>query len=330
MLNGRFAGALAALVVLVCGCGGGADQRVPPAPPDTPLAAALATVSGGGANGSLGIGWAEPARARDIGGGPDLIATALAPNARSVVEAAPSLKRRFGLAPLAARRLISVGGSYAFGLRLDGLTAPRLRRALLAAGGRGRERSDATELNVGGYASVPDPLVRAGILGLGARDAFTADSIVLAISVTARAALLGRGEALIDEPVYAAAADCLGDGIGVARLVPAKLLLSTELGFEQVAIGIARDREILCVLGYSTDLAGQYADRMRGSFAPTARDPRTGQPLSGYVRSVAVSADERDRVAIARVEVVPVHGAQPGFLLDEIARGSLPELITGR
>src|ERR687888_17339 len=87
-------------------------------------------------------------------------------------EASPAVRTR----PLSAQRLVSVGGSYAFGLRLD------------------------------------------------------------AISGGARASLLGRGGRLLGQPVYRAAAHCLGDVIA-ARVIPDKLLLSTELGVGLVAVG---------------------------------------------------------------------------------------------
>src|SRR6185436_16421345 len=72
----------------LAGCGGGSDDEPPP--PSGGFAEALATVGGGGANGSLGIGWADSAEARALGG-PRLVADALGPNADTVVEAAPAL-----------------------------------------------------------------------------------------------------------------------------------------------------------------------------------------------------------------------------------------------
>lgn len=329
MVRSRVAGAWAALAVALCGCGGSDDSG--PAPtPDTPLAAALASVGGGGENGSLGVGWAEPRLVDGIGAGSDVIAAALGPNAASVIESSAQLRRRFELDPLRARRLVSVGGSYAFGLRLDGPAAPRLERALYAAGGREREVGSGVGLDVGGYASVPDPLLRAGILGLGARDAFGGRSVVLAISDTARAALLGHGGRLIEQPIYAAAADCLGERIVAARLTPAKLLLSTELGFEQVAIGITGDREIICALGYSAERIDEVAATMRRSLALDATEPRTGRPISDYLSAASISTEQRDGIAIARAELTRAQGTEPGFVFDTIARGSLAQLITGR
>ena len=310
------------------GCGGNDDTTTTPTPPTGPLARALATIGGHGANGSLGVGWAQPTLVRRIGGDPDLIAEALAPNAASVVDARRALDRRFGLDPLAADRLVSVGGSYAFGLRLDGVHAPRLQRALVRAGGA-RPSGDAGLVNAAGYASVPDPLLALSITGLGARDAFTDTSIILAISDTARAALLGRGERLIDEPHYAAAADCLGD-VAAARMIPAKLLLSVELGFDQVAMGVGRDREVLCVLGDSQDAADGFAAEMRRSLAPAARDPRSDDRIGAQIASVQVDSYSDGGIAVARATLTPRSSAPVGFLFAAVARGSLGALITGR
>ena len=237
------------------------------------FAAALASIGGGGLNGSLGVGWADSARARAIGG-PRLVGDALGPNADTVIEAAPALERLYGLNPLAAGRLVSVGGSYAFGLRArrhrgswpaPGAASPR-------AGARGA-RGDGGLMDVGGYASVPEPLLRADVNGLGARDAFARDLTVLAISDTARASLLGRGGRLLDQPVYATAADCLGD-VAAVRMVPAKLLLSIELGR-------AGDRDRgrgrparSCACSASTPIASGRSRRRCGArSAPTRATP---------------------------------------------------------
>jgi hypothetical protein len=297
--------------------------------PDTPLAAALSQLGGGGEHGSLGVGWTEPQLAARAGVPRAEMAAALAPNAETVIEHAPSLRRRFGFDPLSASRLVSVGGSYAFGLRLDGVDGGGLRRSLAGAGGRVRDAGPPLLLDVGDYAEVPEPLLRAGILGLGARDAFGPSLTVLAISDTARNSLLGRGGRLIDQPVYRAAADCLGD-VAAARMVPDKLLLSTDLGVDLVAVGIKHDREVLCVLGGSTDRSQRIASSLRSGLAPGARDPRTGQPMAELVRAPAVTSSSYDGVQVVRVELTPVAGQERGFLLGTIARGSLVQLVNGR
>jgi hypothetical protein len=317
-------GALLVLVasLAVLGCG---DDSESPAP-GGPLAEALGELGGGGEHGSLGVGWTEPQLAREAGISRTLMARALGPNAGTLLLTAPELRRRFGLDPLSARRLVSIGGSYAFGLRMDGVNAQGLMRALVEAGGRVRSGDGVQLVDVGSYAQVPEPLLRSGVLGLGARDAFGPDLTVLAISDTSRPSLLGQNGRLIDQPIYRAAADCLGD-VAAARMVPDKLLLSVEVGIELVAIGIKRDREVLCVLGGTPERSREIAASLRASLAPGGRDPRTGEPMSDLVANVEVASSTYEDVRVVRAELTPVGG--PGFFFGTIARGSLVQLING-
>lgn len=318
------AGLALLLALALIGCGDESPPR-----PMGPLAAALSEVGGGGEHGSLGVGWTEPAPARQAGVPPRLIAAVLAPNAESVVAGRAVLRRRFGVDPLTADRLVSVGGSYAFGLRLDGLDATGLRDALLRAGGRARDADGVQIVDVGHYAQVPEPLLSSGVLGLGARDAFGPSSTVLAISLTARAALLGRGDRLIEQPVYRAAADCLGDVVA-ARMVPDKLLISTEVGVELIAVGIGRGREVLCVLGGTPERAGEIAANLKASLGASARDPRTHSPIAQEVQAPEVETSSYDGVQVVHAAVTPVGGSPRGFFLGTIASGSLVEMINGQ
>jgi hypothetical protein len=312
--------------VCLAACGGGADQPAPTGP----FADTLAELGGGGENGSLGVGWTDPQLAREAGVGRRLMADALGPNAESVVEAAPALERRFRFDPLSAERLVSVGGSYAFGLRADGIDGSSLRGELMRAGGHAKENDEGVGLvDVGPYAQVPQPLLRSGVFGLGARDAFQPDFTVLAISATSRAALLGRDGRLLDQPIYRAAADCLGNVVA-ARMVPERLLLSVEVGIDLVAVGITPSREVLCVLGGTGERARRTAVALRSALAPNARDPRTGQPLSELVQPGAkVETSSYEGVEVVRAELTPVAGRR-GFFFGTIARGSLVQMISAR
>jgi hypothetical protein len=317
-------GVAVAWSLALTGCGGGAENQ----PPTGPLAEALADVGGGGEHGSLGIGWAEPQLVDERGVGADLISDALGPNAGSVVEAAPRLRRRFGFDPLSAERLVSLGGSYAFGLRLDGVDGRKLGMVLTRAGARVREMGRLELADVGDYAVVPDPLLAAGVHGLGARDAFGRDLTVLAISESARASLLGQGDRLLDEPIYRAAADCLGDVV-VARMIPDRLLLSTDLGVNLVAIGVDGEREVLCVLGGTAERADEVASALESTLAPEAREPRTGESMAELVGGVDVMTSSYEGVEVVRAELTVAAGQPPGFLFATVARGSLVELING-
>ncbi|HEY6638926.1 MAG TPA: hypothetical protein VIZ61_14710 [Solirubrobacterales bacterium] len=318
------AGLTLLLALALIGCGEDSPPR-----PSGPLADALSEIGGGGEHGSLGVGWSEPAQARQAGIPPRLIGRALAPNAESVVEARAVLRRRFGVDPLSAQRLVSVGGSYAFGLRLDGVDGAGLRDALVRAGGHVKNGDGVELVDVGPYAQVPEPLLSAGVFGLGARDAFGPSSAVLAISLTSRAALLGHGGRLIEQPLYRAAADCLGDVVA-ARMIPDKLLISTEVGVELIAMGIAHGREILCVLGGTEDREREVAANLRVSLAPGARDPRTDTPVAAEVRAPNVETSTYEGVEVVRATVTPVGGTPRGFFFSTIGRGSLVQMINGQ
>jgi hypothetical protein len=229
---------------------------------------------------------------------------------------------------LSADRLVSVGGSYAFGLRLEGLDGQRLRDALVRAGGESRAADDLALVDIGHYAVVPDPLLRLDVSGLGAFDALGPDLIVLAISNQARSALLGEGDRLIDEPTYRAAADCLG-GVVAVRMIPDKLLLSSEVGVDAVAVGVTADSEIMCVIGGSPERAADVASALERTLAPGARDPVSGERISDSLTGVEVARDSYAGVQWVRAEGVP-SGAHPrGYFFSTIPLGSLVSLIGG-
>jgi hypothetical protein len=315
---------LVAAVLAVSGCG---DDRAIPTP-SGPLAQALTEIGGGGANGSLGVGWADPGLLDRAGLGVRLAADALGPNADTVIEGAARLRRRLEFDPLSATRYLSVGGSYAFGLRLDGVDGRGLARALVEAGGRSRRAGPLELIEIGAYAVVPEPLLDADVNGVGAFDAFGKHLSVLAISDRARAALLGRGERLLDEPVYAAAASCLGDVVA-ARLIPDKLLLSTEVGIELAAIGVRSDGEVLCAVGGTPERSDAIAAALERRLAPTARDPVTGEPLDQVIADVAVSRASLGGTEVARAQLSWARRARPGYLLSAVSTGSLVSLING-
>jgi hypothetical protein len=318
--------ALAAAALALGGCEGNAENP----PPGGPFAEALAQIGGGGANGSLGVGWADPQLVEESGLKPSLIADALGPNASSLIESALRIRRRFGFDPLTADRLVSVGGSYAFGLRLDGVDGRRLDDVLLGAGGNSRQAGPVELVDIGDYAVVPDPLLRLDIRGLGAFDAFGPDLVVLAISDRARSALLGEGDHLLDEPTYRAAASCLGDDAVAVRMIPDKLLLSSELGVNAVAVGVKADGEVLCVIGGSPERAADVASGLEQTLAPGSRDPVSGERIGESLTGVEVVRGSYEGVQWVRAEG-SASGLHPrGYFLRTIPLGSLVSLINGR
>lgn len=318
--------ALLGSVFALSGCGSGGSAPSDPAKPAGALAEALATVSGGGAPGSLGFGWADPDATIELDGGRRLIESALGPNAESVIQGAEPL-RRLDFHPDTAERLVSIGGSYAFGLRLDGVDGRGLARALEGDGARSRRDGDLKLVEAGPYASVPDPLLAADVNGLGAFDALGPDVSVLAMSETARASLLGAGgETMLEEPVYAAAAECLGD-VAAARMVPDKLLLSIELGVTLAGAGVGPGGEVICVVGGDEGRRGEIAVALEKGLSPEAVDPRTDQPLDERIEAVDVTTGERDGAGYVRAAITPAPGSAPGYAFETISSGALGTLI---
>jgi hypothetical protein len=325
-LESTFLAVVAVVAALAAGaCGDDDDESAPR--PEGPLAEAMAEIGGAG-EGSLGIGWADPQLVKEAGLDRDVMATALGPNAGSFVDEAAALRRRFGLDPLAADRLVSMGGSYAFGLRLDGVDGRGLARALIADGGRAREVDGLEVIDIGDYAVVPEALLSLDVRGLGAFDALGRDLAVLAISDRARTALLGRGGLLLSEPVYRAASGCLGDVVA-ARMIPDKLLIGSELGIDQVAMGVKAGGEVLCVLGGSSERADEVASALETLLAPEAKDPVSGEPIGDSLTGIEVSRSSYDGVEVVRAEGTVAAGEQPGFFFGTVARGSLVSLVNG-
>jgi hypothetical protein len=318
-------GWFAAALLVLGGCGGEGDDPAP----EGPLADALADVGGGGAAGSLGVGWLDPQLVERRGLAAERVSDALLPNARTVVEVAPRLRRRLGFDPLSAERLVSVGGSYAFGLRLDGVDGQGLRRALIDDGGRARRSGSLDLVQIGEYAVVPEPLLEAGVNGLGAFDALGDRLSVLAMSDRARATLLGEGERLIDEPIYPAAAECLGDVVA-ARMIPDKQIVSTELEVQLVAAGVLRQgREVLCVLGGTPERADEVVASLEAGLAHDVPDPGTGEAIGDAVESAAVTRHSYDGVEAVRAEVTLNPRERPGYLFGQISSAGVVALING-
>lgn len=317
-------GIVLAIVLTACGSD---DGETAPAPTG-PLARALSETGGGGADGSLGFGWADSEMVERLDAGPGLIADALGPNAETVIEQRQALRRRLGFDPLRAERFVSVGGSYAFGLRLDGVDGRSLAQALIEAGGRSRHVDSMKLIEIGAYAVVPEPLLEADVNGLGAFDALGRHLSVLAISDRARSALLGRGPQLIEEPIYAAAADCLGD-VAAARMIPDKHLISSELGINLVALGVGPKGEVLCVVGGSPERAAEIEAALRTSLSADSRDPVTGDRLADVIRGAEIARASYDGVQVVRAQLRPAPGASGRYLFGTVATGSLVSLING-
>jgi hypothetical protein len=296
-------------------------------PPEGNLAEALDSLGGGG-EGTVGVAWVDPQLVRRSGGGGRLMDEALGPNAGSVIDAAHGLRARFGLNPLAASQLVSVGGSYSFGLRLDGVDGRRLASELVADGGRHRGSAEDARIEIGDYGVVPDALRDLGVRGLGAFTALGPQRAALAMSDRALASLLGESERLLDEPLYRAAIECLGDVVA-ARMVPDKLLVSTELGVELVAVGVEADHEVLCTVGGTAERAAEVAEALESGLAPEADDPITREPMARSLSAVELENQPYEGVQTVRAELTVQPEEGRGYVFGALARASVVGWING-
>jgi hypothetical protein len=256
------------------------------------------------------------------------MAEALGPNAGSVVEAGPGLRARFGLDPLTASDIVSIGGSYSFGLRLDGVDGRKLESRLLADGGRRFGSGDPTQIEIGDWGVVPDPLRAAGVRGLGAFSALGPQLTALAMSDRALASLLGQSDRLLDEPMYRAAVRCLGDVVA-ARIVPAKLLVSTELGVDLVAVGVEDEREVVCTVGGTPERAAAVAEGFRAGLAAGALDPITDQPIDRSLAAADVATSVDEGVQTIRAELTLRAAEERGYVFGILERATVVGWING-
>lgn len=321
----RPAAVLAILGALIAtGCGGG--EEGPSAPP-TRLERGLASVGTGAGRPAFATGWVDLARLR---GAPrparDGLAAALGGGASGAISAAESFAR-VGVRPLRARQALSVGGSYAFGFRLDGASAGRIPALLRRDGGQARESGAWVLIDTGAEGVRPQALLDAGVHAFGARVA-VGPGLVLANSVDARNSLTGRGRPITEDPVTAAGAACLGDVLAAAVLPP-EAAVSFHPYSDLYALGSRRDarggwEEVLCVLDPGEEEAARTEAALQRAFAAGARDPVSGQPMREIARGFELDRPDlgADGEAV-RVTLRLAPAEPPGLLFRALARGSL-------
>jgi hypothetical protein len=113
-----------------------------------------------------------------------------------------------------------------------------------------------------------------------------------------------------------------------ARVIPDKLLLSSEVGVDLVAIGMrSRREEVLCMVGGSPERATAIDAALESGFAPDARDPKTRERMGELVASLAITREPYGDVQVVRTELTTPPGTPPGFLLSRVATGSIPYIV---
>jgi hypothetical protein len=135
-----------------------------------------------------------------------------------VLEEQAEIRAKTGLDPTAARQLLSVGGSYAFGVRIDGVSPGSLERLYERAGATRASLEHWTTFDLGNQprAALGTRLEVLG--GYGSRAALANEGVILARYDLARRALAGGGSSPLTDPGLSLAARCLGDVVAARTL----------------------------------------------------------------------------------------------------------------
>ena len=320
--------AIAILVGFVGGCGADDGRGPQPATGQTRFQAALETIGGGGGPVGTGYGWVDLNALRDAPGGLDAnldwAASALGPGADDIARGSGA---DAGVDVSKARDIVATAGSYAFGVRVDGVQPRVLRREYAAAGARRGSEGDWTTFNLGGEKTVALGTPMDAFAALGSRAAASADAIALARSPDVRADVIGVGEPVAGAPALVASSDCLGD-VDAARILPNNFTHLSGIGPDLIGVGVdLRDDgsvgEILCLVDPSEDEIKSAAAALEKAFTGDATDPLSGRLMTRSVASVDVSVSEGDHLHVARADLTLERGAKPGLLFSALLTGSL-------
>lgn len=317
--------------VLACGGCGGNDEPAPapPPPPETRLLDALESIGGAEAFTGTGYGWIDMQALRsggDLDQELDWAARALGPGGDQLV-LQPDSTTGLGVRLADARRLVSLSGSYVFGVRADGVETEAPDDALREAGARPAEGAAWTRFNLGPPATRPLGGELESVGALVSRTALRDDSLVLARTDEVRADLEGDGTRASEAPAARASATCLGE-VDAARIVPDNFTHLPNVGPDVMAFGVeaaegGTRREVLCAIDESADEIEKAEAGMREAFEPGAVDAATGERISSLIAGAEIERLDLDglEVARARLELSPTN--EPGFLFGAFVRGSI-------
>jgi hypothetical protein len=313
--------ALAACTFAACGddAGEAEDEQ-------TPFAAALAQMGGGAEGTEGGWGWVDVERLRADGGDVSRrlgwAVGALGPGADE--RALGSGPESVGIEPAKATRILSLVGSYAIGIRFDGVETARLERAYDELATPRRE-GPWTYYDLTETPEIPfgTPLER--LTELASHAAVMPGSAVLARFAVGRPALIGEGDSPIDTPLMQAATSCLGDAVA-ARTVPNNYTYLGSVAPQIVAFGVVPAdggwHEVLCVADEDPEKVADAVAGMREAFDPASRDAVSGERMSDLIAGATVEELESGGIPLARAELEPPPGEDPGLLFRAFPRGS--------
>jgi len=275
-----------------------------------------------------GVGWVNVEELRAAPGSDrealEGAATALGPGGDDfLVEARPGL-RGLGFDPGLADQILSLNGSYTFGVRVDGVPARSLASEL---GDPARSTGEWDLYDLAGFGTSPDAPLGEFTSSTGAYVAVSENSVAFARSDQNRSNLFEVQSPASQADALAFAADCLGD-VSAARVLPHNFNYLPKLGPKFAALGVRpldgeRVEEVMCGISESADEMEKYVSELESRLAPDAVEPTTGAPIGDVIEAVSVDTVERDGYYAARAEITLADDEPPGFVFRSFNRGSL-------
>lgn len=314
----RAAAAILLALVPIAGCGNERET--------TRFEHALSAVSPTVDPAGTGFGWLDVRALKRTSGAEAVTdaASALGPGADELLEDHRRLRHSIGVDPLRADEAVSLGGSYAFAARLDGVAPGRLPGLLRRAGAREERVGEWTEFDLGNEAEATTHGPLTGLSAFASRTATTAAGVIVARTEATRSSLIGGAGTVLDEAGTRFAAACLGEVVA-ARTVPGSFTHSPRASPDLLAFaaraGVA-GREVLCAIDDSEAEAQERAEAMEAAFAPGARDAVTDEKIGHEVENASVDTMAEGGLHAARAELTLAPGAE-GLLFSAFARGSL-------
>lgn len=255
--------------------------------------------------------------------------------AGQLLPSALQLEERFGISPLRASQLLTVGVPPDQAVRLDGgQDAERIRAALLEAGLQEATSPGGAPLLASGQDGEVDlesPFAPLGVLTALNRIALRDDGLAGSSTAAGVDGVLGGSPSLLDDPAHGAIARCLGDALVV--IVSGEEEVSGANGAQLLGVGVAQSEDgepvnIVCSVG---DTAGASAreQALRAAVDPATTDPATNAPVGEQVASAAVETSAEGDLAVARAALQLTADAPAGYVIDRLFRSGYAYWLGG-
>jgi len=320
---------LGACAIAVSACG--EEDEAPTPSVDTAFAEALATVDAPEPIGA-GVGWIDVATLAD---GPDAdmylrqAGPALGPGGGDLFDEFQPKLAELGADPYGADMALSVHGSFAFGVRLDGVDPAQIADIAAKDGEQVEAEAEGWErYDLAGRGVLPDSELQEAADALSSHVGIADDAVVLARATHARKDLTLPANPGDESPSLALAAECLGD-VAAARIVPNNFTYVSGIGPDLFVMGMrapAEDgpgEEILCGVDEDKEEIDTYAEAMEVALDPRAIDVTTEEPVGADFSAVTVDTLEGGGNYAARAVLTMADDAEPGAVFRGFDVGSV-------